>query len=95
MFVRPKDPARETWDGRRAGVEGAIENYGANAAYPIDELPNHLPELLTNVDDLYYSLGIDTDFDRALIDHIAQLRTQERRGQTPSPAHRRSKSRLT
>src|SRR5690349_20448218 len=23
MFVRPRDPDRETWDGRRAGIEGA------------------------------------------------------------------------
>src|ERR1041384_5756948 len=23
LFVRPRDPERETWDGRRAGVEGA------------------------------------------------------------------------
>ena len=28
----------ETWTGRRAGVEGAVSDYGADAAYPIDEL---------------------------------------------------------
>src|SRR5690606_41834626 len=38
MFVQPRDPERETWTGRRAGVEGAIEQYGADAAYPMDEL---------------------------------------------------------
>src|SRR5437868_5037262 len=38
MFVRPRDPERETWTGRRAGVEGAVETYRAQAAYPIDQL---------------------------------------------------------
>ena len=38
MFVRPRDPEMETWDGRRAGVEGAKARYGADAAYPAAEL---------------------------------------------------------
>ena len=29
LFVRPRDPERETWDGRRAGVEGAVKDFGA------------------------------------------------------------------
>lgn len=35
LFVRPRDPERETWDGRRAGVEGAVSTFGADAAFPI------------------------------------------------------------
>ncbi|MEC9070786.1 MAG: aminopeptidase P N-terminal domain-containing protein, partial [Myxococcota bacterium] len=27
MVVRPRDPERETWDGRRAGVAGAMERF--------------------------------------------------------------------
>ncbi|HEX7699808.1 MAG TPA: aminopeptidase P N-terminal domain-containing protein, partial [Kofleriaceae bacterium] len=38
MFVRPRDPEMETWEGRRAGLEGAKERYGADAAYPASEL---------------------------------------------------------
>ena len=30
LFVRDRDPARETWDGRRAGPEGATRDYGAD-----------------------------------------------------------------
>src|SRR6478672_7515293 len=29
MFVRPRDPEMEVWDGRRAGLEGAKTLYGA------------------------------------------------------------------
>ncbi|MGA7762813.1 MAG: aminopeptidase P N-terminal domain-containing protein, partial [Candidatus Binataceae bacterium] len=43
MFVRPRDRERETWTGRRAGVEGAMLDYGADKAYVIDELDRVLP----------------------------------------------------
>src|SRR5881628_3072726 len=46
LFVRPRDPERETWTGRRAGVEGALRDFGADAAYPMSELSTRLPELL-------------------------------------------------
>ncbi|HZE71326.1 MAG TPA: aminopeptidase P N-terminal domain-containing protein, partial [Pyrinomonadaceae bacterium] len=29
LFVRPRDPEREIWDGRRAGVDGAKRDFGA------------------------------------------------------------------
>jgi len=31
LFVRPRDREKETWTGRRAGVEGAKEKFGADA----------------------------------------------------------------
>ena len=33
LFVRPRDLERETWEGRRAGIEGASERYGADEAF--------------------------------------------------------------
>ena len=38
LFVQPRDPAREIWDGPRAGVDGAVKDFGVDAAYNIDEL---------------------------------------------------------
>lgn len=38
LFVRPRDREQEIWNGYRAGVEGAKERYGADAAYPIADL---------------------------------------------------------
>ena len=38
LFVRPRDREMEIWNGRRAGVEGAVATYGADAAYTVDEL---------------------------------------------------------
>src|ERR671912_28068 len=45
LFVRPRDPERETWEGRRAGVEGARALHGAAAAYPFAEFKEKLAEL--------------------------------------------------
>lgn len=42
LFVRPRDPEQETWVGRRAGVEGAVARYGADAAYPIAEFDERM-----------------------------------------------------
>jgi Xaa-Pro aminopeptidase len=59
MFVQPKDPEREVWTGRREGVEGAVERYGADAAYPIAEFASRLPTLLFGYGTLHYRAGED------------------------------------
>src|SRR5574341_2020712 len=56
-FVRPRDREMEVWNGRRAGVEGAVAEYGADAAYPIDELDQRLREYGIERPALYYRLG--------------------------------------
>ena len=45
MFVQPKEPSREIWTGIRPGPEGAVNQFGANAAYPISEMRKRLPAL--------------------------------------------------
>ncbi|HEY3353890.1 MAG TPA: aminopeptidase P N-terminal domain-containing protein [Polyangia bacterium] len=82
LFVPPRDPKLETWTGMRAGVEGARERYGADAAYPINELDERLPEYLANVEDLTYPLGRDPELDRRVLAVIAGLAIKERQRQT-------------
>ena len=36
LFVRPRDTEREIWVGFRFGPEGAVSEFGADAAYPIE-----------------------------------------------------------
>ncbi len=86
MFVRPRDPELETWDGRRAGLEGAQQTYGADAAYPAAELPAKLQELIANCDDLHYSLGLDEQMDHMVASAINKLRKLEKRGKRPPRA---------
>jgi Xaa-Pro aminopeptidase len=75
LFVRPRDAEREVWRGASAGVEGAREQYGADAAYPLEELDKEkLKELLWPADRIWYSLGTDDAMDRRLIGWIRQWR---------------------
>ena len=66
MFVRPKDPEREIWDGFRHGVEGAKSEFGADTAFHIDELARRLPELLAGHDAVVYRWGNKAFDDRML-----------------------------
>ena len=83
MFVRPRDPEMETWDGKRAGIEGAIASYGAEAAYPASELAGKLGELIANHEQLHYAVGLDDEMDKLVMQTIARMRKTERRGKRP------------
>lgn len=80
LFVRRRDPEREIWDGRRAGVEGAVEIYGADRAYPIEELDARLVDLLENVTRVHYRLGERKDFDARFLDVLDRVRARGRSG---------------
>jgi Xaa-Pro aminopeptidase len=82
LFVRPKKREREIWDGPRAGVEGAVQAFGADAAFPIDELAKRLPDYLGNVERLHYRLAQNDQADAQLFDCLNLLRRGERRGVT-------------
>lgn len=70
LFVRPRDPEREIWDGRRAGVEGAKSDFGAHAAFPIAEFNAKLREILDGSDILYYKLGVNREMDETIVSEI-------------------------
>ncbi|NOU31367.1 MAG: M24 family metallopeptidase [Polyangiaceae bacterium] len=80
MFVRPRDPEREVWDGPRAGVDGAKATFGAHHAFPIAELTEKLPKILANHRTLYYRLGRDRAFDEKLFDALDRTRAMARTG---------------
>lgn len=68
LFVQPRDPERETWTGKRAGVEGAVATYGADAAYPMAELAQRLTPIIARGGALYYHLGHDEPFNQKLLE---------------------------
>jgi Xaa-Pro aminopeptidase len=79
LFVRPRDPEREIWDGRRAGVEGAKSEFGAGEAFPIVELHGKLAEYLDGAEVLYYRLGVDRDLDDTIVEEISRMRSLNRK----------------
>ena len=93
LFVRPRDPKAETWTGRRAGVDGAVRDLGADVAYAVDEVAARLPELLRNVETLHYTWGRDAPTDdlvRGVLEQHRQARPRRGHGigqvRDPEPA---------
>ena len=80
LFCREKDPDQETWHGRRAGLEGAREFYGVDDAFPIADIDEILPGLMENCERVYYTMGLDQEFDQRLIGWVNQLRGKARAG---------------
>jgi Xaa-Pro aminopeptidase len=80
MFVRPRDPAKEIWDGKRAGVDGACNDFGANIAYPMSELPKQLPGLIENTSALYFTLGRHEADDETVLNALRDVRRRVRTG---------------
>jgi Xaa-Pro aminopeptidase len=80
LFCRPRDSEKELWEGARAGVEGAREDFGADEAHPIADLEDTLPKLLEDRERVYYPAGGDPDFDRRLMQWINLVRGKARSG---------------
>jgi Xaa-Pro aminopeptidase len=80
MFVRPRDPEREIWTGRRAGIEGARAEYGASEAYPASDVDQRLPSLLDGAGTLWFRLGADWTWDARVARALRDLRARARAG---------------
>ncbi|MEP7074953.1 MAG: aminopeptidase P N-terminal domain-containing protein, partial [Acidobacteriota bacterium] len=85
MYVRPRDPEMETWFGRREGVDGAVKNYAADKAFPIDKFAADLGKLLDGYDTLYYRFGVDEKLDQIILKYLSGQR--QRRLKTAYPPH--------
>lgn len=84
LFVQPKDWEKEVWSGYRTGVEAAKEKYGADEAFPINELEEKLPKYLEKADRIYYHVGRDRNFNNTIISHWQRLMaTFHKRGTGP------------
>ena len=83
LFCRERNREREIWDGYRAGPEGACNQYGADDAFPIDDIDDILPGLLEGKERVYYAMGKDNEFDRHLMEWVNSIRSRSRSGATP------------
>jgi Xaa-Pro aminopeptidase len=85
LFVRPRDPEMEAWDGYRVGAAGAKERFGADHAYEIGELDDVLTRLMIGRDVIWYRSGNPHHDDR-VSGIIAKARSHRERygGVVPS-----------
>ncbi len=80
LFCREMDETMALWIGRNAGLKGAKEEFGADDAFPIDDVDDILPGLMENRDKVFYPMGRDNHLDQQLLDYVRQLRDQVRSG---------------
>jgi len=82
LFLRPRDPEVERWDGPMVGLEGAVQVYGADQAYPVDTLDQMLLELLEGIDTVWLPFESSELVSRVL-GCFDRLRARSRAGVVP------------
>lgn len=78
LFVQPKDREREVWTGWRAGTQGALRDYHADAAFTIDKFDEEFPKLAAKAERLYYRFGNDK-FDHRIVEFMRRAQNERAR----------------
>lgn len=85
LFCRERDREMEIWNGYRAGVDGAVDDFDADEAYAIDLLDEEIIEKLLDKQKLFYRIGHRAEFDARVAKWIVQANGESRKG-TTAPA---------
>ncbi|HVP28755.1 MAG TPA: Xaa-Pro aminopeptidase [Myxococcota bacterium] len=83
LFVEPREREAEIWNGYRPGVEGAVRDFGADQAFPREELLAKIPGLLEGARRLFYVYGRDAAVDAKLVESLESMRLRSRTGVVP------------
>jgi len=84
LFVLPKDPEREVWTGVRHGPEGAIDTFGADQAFPVEEFDAKLGELIEDVSELYFGFGRHPEVEPSVQSVLNRVRKGRKGGLGPA-----------
>ncbi|MDJ0917059.1 MAG: Xaa-Pro aminopeptidase [Woeseiaceae bacterium] len=80
LFCREKNAEKELWDGHRSGPEGVVQDFGADDAFPIDDIDEILPGIMESCSRVYYAMGLNAEFDGHVADWVNSLRSGGSRG---------------
>ncbi|HAT6348687.1 TPA: Xaa-Pro aminopeptidase [Legionella pneumophila] len=80
LFNRPRNPAEEQWTGKRLGQDGALQELGVQAAYPLSSIAEELPKLFSGKSAIYYDLGRNLSLEKKIRHVLSSLKAQVRRG---------------
>ena len=85
LFVRPRDPEKQAWTGYRAGVEGAKERYGADAAFDVGKFDEVIRRYMLGREVLWYKIGNPT-YDERMTSLLNRSRAVRDRLGTKAPS---------
>ena len=81
LFVLPKDPSLEAWNGFRFGVEGAVSLFGADIAHPLEELSTRLDDYLEGAKGIAFRVGKHPKIESIVLNVLSkQLDSVQRSG---------------
>ncbi len=80
LFCRERDVEQELWHGSRTGTEGAVEDFAADDAFPIDDIDDILPGILESRNRVFYTMGAFAEFDQRITEWVKSLRLREASG---------------
>lgn len=76
MFVRERNRRRETYDGPRAGVEGAMTTFRADTALYINDFASSVESFIRHDRLLYYTFGINPEMDSTIRSAFVERRSR-------------------
>ena len=80
LFCRERDPKMETWTGKRAGTQGAVDSFDADDAFPVGDIDEILPGLMERCERVFYTMGSRPHFDQRVMEWLNRLREGARTG---------------
>jgi len=80
LFCKDRHTEQELWHGSRAGPDGAMGEFGADDAFPIDDIDDILPGMLESRNRVFYTMGAYADFDQRITEWVKSLRLREASG---------------
>lgn len=83
LFCHEHNPQDALWHGARAGTEGACADFGADDAFPLEDIDDILPGLIEGRGRVYYSMGRSADFDTRVMGWVNSLRSKVAAGAVP------------
>ncbi len=83
LFCRERDAGAERLHGPRVGTGQAVEAYGMDDAFPIDDVDDILPGMLEGRARVYCHFGRDVEFDAHLLAWMRRLRALRGGGVVP------------
>jgi Xaa-Pro aminopeptidase len=80
LFSQKRDPKVEKWVGKKAGQEGAVNRFGADRGYDINEIDQIMPKLLDKKDIVHRLMGHTHSLDVKLNVWLSLLQKMTRQG---------------
>lgn len=76
LFCREADPKKIMWDGPMIGTEGAINDFGFDAAFDINEIDRRMPFLIDGCEKVCFKIGENNEFDQKLAHWIKSINSR-------------------